>query len=365
MGVYKTKNATKDGRSYYFRVTYKDLFGNRRDYSSQKFKTKREAMQEEAKYRSSFKNFVLRSSTITIKDAFLDYEDKLRSSVKKQTLQLDSYVFNNLTPIENVRVNSISVETIKELKAYLDKKGYSIRYKNTILKLLKRIIKHSSMYYLTSDSILKFITTYKSVNEIKKELNFYTIDEFKQFIINVDKPEWKCFFEILFYLGLRCGEAQALTWNDIDFDKECVNINKTLTSKIKGERWTISTPKTKNSTRILPIPKKVLNSLKICFSEAKKYKNFSTEWFVFGNSVPFKETTIRVKKNMYCKLANLKPIRIHDFRHSCASMLINQNASIVLVSKWLGHANISTTLNIYSHLYTSELEIIKERINNI
>lgn len=94
-------------------------------------------------------------------------------------------------------------------------------------------------------------------------------------------------------------------------------------------------------------------------------KFFQKDCFVFGLMQPFKETTIHKYKNKYCDLANLKRIRVHDFRHSCASFLINQGASISLVSKYLGHANISITLNIYTHLYKNELDDITNKINNL
>ena len=144
-----------------------------------------------------------------------------------------------------------------------------------------------------------------------------------------------------------------------------MHITKTLTTKIKGEKWTISSPKTKNSTRNLPIPEKLLNDLKTMYNEARKYSDFTANWFVFGNSEPFKETTIQKKKNNYCDLAKVKQIRIHDFRHSCASLLINKGASITLVSKYLGHSNISITLDVYSHMYQSELSKMTEILNKL
>ena len=97
----------------------------------------------------------------------------------------------------------------------------------------------------------------------------------------------------------------------------------------------------------MPIPKKLVESLKILKEQAKKKKYFSEEWFIFGDELPFKETTIQVRKNKYCKQAGVKQIRIHDFRHSCASFLIQHGASIVLVSKYLGHSKISITLGLW------------------
>ena len=100
-------------------------------------------------------------------------------------------------------------------------------------------------------------------------------------------------------------------------------------------------------------------------NKVREYINYSSNWFVFGNSVPFRESTIQKYKNNYCDKASLRHIRIHDFRHSCASLLINQGASINLVSKYLGHSNITVTLNTYTHLYNSELLEMSNILNNL
>lgn len=119
----------------------------------------------------------------------------------------------------------------------------------------------------------------------------------------------------------------------ITYSNKVYTVKYTLTTKLKGVDWQITSPKTKSSIRTLPIKKDLLEGLKIMNIKAKQYKDYKDSWFVFGNSIPFKETTIQLRKNKYCKLANVKQIRVHDFRHSCASLLINQGASITLVSK--------------------------------
>lgn len=98
--------------------------------------------------------------------------------------------------------------------------------------------------------------------------------------------------------------------------------------------------------------------------EEMKYENYTSTWFIFGG-VPISKETIKLRKNKFCKQANLKQIRIQDFRHSCASLLINNNASITLVSKYLGHSSITTTLNIYAHMFKNQLDGIINVINKL
>lgn len=364
MAVYETKNPTKDGRKYYFRIKYKDILGNVHDYSSPKYKNKKDAVNEESKYRIKVMNNETQLENLTLSQIYIKYKIYKENELKKQTLIKVENLYKHIKELDNIKINDLKYSHIELLKKHLDCKNLSIEYKNKIIRQLISIIKFSNKYYNTSIEILKFCELYKN-KELKKEMEFFTYDEYKQFDNIIDEFDWHTFFEVLYFMGLRQGELQALQFKDINFEKEELSISKTLTSKIKGEKWTISSPKTKTSIRTLPTPKNVLNDLKTMYNNAKQYSNYKDTWFVFGNSMPFKESTIQQHKNKYCKLANLKQIRIHDFRHSCASLLINKGASISLVSKYLGHANISITLKTYTHLYKSELEAIKNVLNNL
>lgn len=92
---------------------------------------------------------------------------------------------------------------------------------------------------------------------------------------------------------------------------------------------------------------------------------FNDNCFVFGCFNPIPNTTLDRTKNKYCEKANLRQIRIHDFRHSCASLLINNEANPILVAKYLGHTDVSMTLNRYSHLYKSKLDEIIQIIDKM
>lgn len=365
MAIYESK-PTKDGRKYYFRVKYKDLLGNVKDYSSKKFKLKKEAEHEERLFKINIENQNTSSISITFSDIYVEYMLKHSKEIKKQSVIRTDNLFKKLNSIKNIKINNFDISKYNLFRKEIEEKSYTSNYANKILSLLRRLIEYSNKYYNTNDRILKFIDNFKSVNKFKKEMKFFTYEEYKVFDSVINEIDYKTFFTILYYMGLRQGEAQALAWNDINFIKRELNISKTLTTKLKGEKWTISTPKTKNSARTLPMPKIVAERLKTLKEHYKnQYADFSNDWFVFGGKFPLKETTICKKKNSYCKLTGVQQIRIHDFRHSCASLLINQGASIALVSKYLGHSNISITLNTYTHFYKSELTDITKKIDNL
>lgn len=366
MAVYKNKKATKDGRQYFFRIKYKDIFGEYHDYSSSKFKTRKEAVDEEARYRIKIDNQEAFVSNITVKQAYEEYILEKSQKVKKQTIHKDEILFRYLKPIEDKKVNSIDVLMYKKFIKTIDKLDCSINYKNKILGLFIQIINYSKEYYNTSNSIISFIKKYENKNEIKKEMLFFTYDEYQQLDSVIDNHQFHTFFETLYFMGLRQGECQALTWKDIDFEKGTVSITKTLTTKIKGEKYTISSPKTKSSIRTLPLTQNLIEDLKTLKNEAMIFNDYSDNWFVFGKHIfPLPETTIQKAKNKYCKLAGVKQIRVHDFRHSCASLLINKGASVTLVSKWLGHSNVYITLNTYTHMFKNELIELTNILNNL
>ena len=359
------KKQLKSGIKFCFTLRYTDIYGNTKQYTSKGYDTKKEAEIEEAKFRIKAQEKKISSTNITFKQIEMEYLEYIKKYIKVQTLKKTENEIKKLEPLDNVKINDFNVQLWKQFQIYLDKQNYAVEYKNKIIGLLKRLIRYSNKFYNTSDYMLNYIENYKRVNEMKKEMQFFTYEEFKKFISVVDEFDYKTFYETLYYLGLRQGEATALTWKDINFTKKEVSINKTLTTKLKGQLYTFSSPKTMNSNRVLPIPLKLLESYQKLKEEAKKKKYFSEEWFVFGDELPFRETTIQVKKNKYCKLAGVKQIRIHDFRHSCASFLINNGASIVLVSKYLGHSKISITLDTYTHLYKNELLEVSKIIDTL
>lgn len=136
---------------------------------------------------------------------------------------------------------------------------------------------------------------------------------------------------------------------------------------VKGDSgyWHITTPKTKSSIRQIPIPNTLFKDLKSLKEESKKYYAFNDDWFVFGDVSPIHPDVLRKRKKDNAEKSGLKEIRIHDFRHSCASLLINNGANIVMVAKYLGHTKIDETLNTYSHMFRNKLDDIVNTIDKL
>lgn len=368
MPVYKSNKPTKDGKSYYFRVRFKDPFGNNKQFNSKKYKTKKEAEKAEAIFRLSNEQTPKSEYTFNfVAKPFLE-EKKIR--LKKQSYDRCETMLNHmLFTLGDVKITDLTVRQYQAAMKHLDEytfngKHLAPQYKNKILANFKQLIAFANKRYDCNTNIPNKFDAYKREDAIE-EMHFITLQQFNQLIAVTDDPVYKALFTFLFFMGARIGEANALTWEDIDFDNKTVRINKTVSTKIRDANgnYLITSPKTKSSIRTLPLPEIVSKELLSLYGLVSRSYGFSSSWLVFGGLESLPESTIQKYKNKYFQLANLEQIRIHDFRHSCASYLINNGATVLLVSKWLGHANPNMTLKIYSHLWQSELLQIVDNIN--
>jgi len=358
------RTPTKDGRKYVFVIRYKDIYGKTVQYQSPRYATAKEAKEQEAIYRLKIVENKINRSNVTFKDIMREYYEYMKPKLKPQSIVKYNVFYRYFRGIEDTKINDFNLNMYNKLLLDIKKQDLSPVYTNKILGMLRSLIKYSNKYYNTSDEMIKFIENVSTI-ESKKEMDFYTFDEYMKFRSVINDPEWLLWFDMLYFMGFRRGELQALCINDIDTIKKEVSINKTLTTKLKGTEYYISTPKTKNSNRVLPIPDNILKQIIQNIEKYKAYSNYSNKWFLFGGITPFKDTNISNKNIQYSKLANLRTIRLHDFRHSCASFLINSNMPITLVSKYLGHAKTSITLDTYSHMFKSDLNILTDYINNL
>lgn len=127
-----------------------------------------------------------------------------------------------------------------------------------------------------------------------------------------------------------------------------------------------SPPKTAKSNGVLPLTKVLLNGMK------RLKRVILNCYLVLMIHILLLEmlhhklvVLLQLEKNRNCELAGVKQIRIHDFRHSCASLLIHKGANIITVSKFLGHTKIEETLNTYTHLYSNALSDITNLIDEM
>jgi Site-specific recombinase XerD len=170
--------------------------------------------------------------------------------------------------------------------------------------------------------------------------------------------------------GLRRSEIAGLKWDAVDFTNETIVIQHTRT-RVKTE-ITKNRTKNKSSNRVLPLNSEVkeyLISLRRQQLEDKKRlgREYQDNDYVcrWPSGRELKINYLSHAFTRLLKMNNLPIIRLHDLRHSCASYMIKMGCSMKEVSDWLGHSDISTSMNVYAHLDLETKKDVAERFKNI
>lgn len=327
------------------------------------FTTKREA--EEGYYNYLHSSSKPKQEIITTQILFEKYKHFISTNLKPASVKsaCDVIRLYVLPEFADKDIKKITTEDIEKWQENIIKKGFHFKYKSKIYcgfcAMLNYAIKHN---YLESN-VVNRVGNFKN-NEPKKEMLFWTEEEFIKFYKVIDDTLWKAFFSFLYFTGCRKGEALALNWKDIDFKEKLVTINKSINRKgLEGATFEVTTPKNRASYRKILLPDKLIEILKDYKKYCEKLDGFNENMFVFYGSSPLVEQTIRRRMNEYSDLAGVKHIRVHDLRHSHASLLINKGQNILIVSQRLGHSDITQTLNTYSHLMPNKQKEIIGALN--
>jgi integrase len=196
----------------------------------------------------------------------------------------------------------------------------------------------------------------KVIGNVKKEksqIDFWTKEEFEKVVAKIYLGDYFQHFQFvaiwfLFMTGMRVGEATAIQWSDIDFEKRTLTINKTLFYQ-NVDNYHFTEPKTRASNRTIALDTDTINILQEWFEI--QTTNCLSDFVLSYNGVPTQKSTIAYAINRYSKAAKVHRIRIHGLRHSHASLLISMGENPLIVKERLGHEDIQTTLGTYGHLY--------------
>ncbi|MCR3759212.1 site-specific integrase [Clostridium felsineum] len=348
MPVYKNEKR----KTYYCAFYYQDWTGERKKKKKEGFKKRSEAQQWEREFLAKQQNNADMNFGTLVKLYMEDVETRVRYT----TFQGKKYIVNlKILPyFENMNIVDITPNHIRKWQNILKKKGFTQSYLKTINIQLSAIFNFAIKYYnLKSSPALKAGSMgKKGVNTMQ----FWTLKEFKKFIKCDDKPISNLAFKILFWTGMRSGELIALTWEDINLNDKTINISKTYT-RLNGKDI-INEPKTPKSKRIISISDHLCKDIKTYKEKLYKIKE-SDRLFNFTKFfLPYQMERV-------CKISGVKKIRIHDLRHSHASLLIELGFSPLLISERLGHEKIQTTLNTYSHLYPNKQNVLAKKLDDL
>ena len=340
MTIYKDE---KRG-TYYFIARIRQFDGTLKQVKRRSFKTQEEARIAEAKALIQTES----NSSLTFSQLAEEYFEWYCQRRKQSSINtIKNMIYNHL--LKEFGKMKIDKITPKHVMNYQNKiiHDYSAETLKKIHNVLSAIFNFASKFHGLKRNPARIAGNFEI--ESNKRMNFWEFEEFKRFISVVDESIYIAFFSTLYYSGARKGELLALTWEDVNFEEKTIDINKTSYNKH------ITKPKTKASNRIIMLPTIVMDLLKEIKNNATLEIPLKKDYVVFGEFYDsIATTTLARKYKIFLAVSGVKKIVLHEFRHSHASYLINKGVSPLIVAQRLGHSNVATTLNTYSHLYPSK-----------
>lgn len=356
MPVYRNKKRN----SWYCSFYYTDWTGKRKRKKKEGFPSRKEAKEYETTFLMQRQGYcdMIFGALVEL------YLEDCKNHCKPTSFSQKQYLIKTkiLPYFNNMPVNEIKVSTVRlwqnELLSQCSSKGqiYSDTYLKSIHVQLSAILNYGMRYYnLPSNPAALCGSIGRKKTAV---MNFWTIDEFLRFLSCLEpEPLPRLMFQLLFWTGIRSGELLALSADNFDFNKRLLHITQNY-CRFHGQDLLL-TPKTASSLRTVTLPAFLCNDIQTYVSEQPACCR-SKRLF------PVSKYYLTRNLKSGCAKSGVKEIRIHDLRHSHASLLIELGYSPLLIAERLGHDKIETTMQTYAHLYPnkqSELAVYLEDIH--
>lgn len=342
MPVYKKEQSG----TWFCKFCYTDWNGARKQKKKEGFKTKKEAQD----FERDFLNKAARSCEMRFSCMADLYLEDCKPRLKPTTLfNKETIIRQKILPwFGDLPTSDITAATVRRWQNALMQQGFSPTYLKAIHDQASAIFNFAVKYYKLADNPCRTAGSMGKTHPA--EMQIWTAGEFRRFLRAVeDKPVSRAAFSMLFWTGLRSGELLALTREDFDFQAGTVSVSKTYVRQNRQDL--ILPPKTPKSRRVVTLPAFLAKMMEEYTAQMPEGRIFPvTKHFLFH------------EMERGSAKAGLRRIRVHDLRHSHASFLIEKGFSPLLIAERLGHENIQTTLQIYSHLYPNKQHEVAEMI---
>ncbi|MCX7748699.1 MAG: tyrosine-type recombinase/integrase [Clostridia bacterium] len=295
-------------------------------------------------------------STITVENWLTYWLNDIKSIQCEETTL---YGYRNI--INNHLINCLGSYKLQELSPsiinkYFKKKKEEGLSNNTIRKhydLLKDVLKHA----VNEDKVLKNpLDKIEPIKTQKNEMNFYSIEQLKTLFTVVENDRMEIVVKLAGMLGLRREEIAGLKWLNIDLENKIVTIAEARTQA--GKKTIEKGTKNRSSHRILHIPDEIVSLLKGIKDKQDQQKDllgdaYMDEGYIMAweNGEPYRPNYL---SDLFKKIIDdnkLPPLRLHDLRHTFASIANDLGINLYDISKALGHSQVGTTSQIYTHMF--------------
>lgn len=342
----------------------------------QGFKTYQDAEKEFQKIKNALINgtFSNIDKRYKVKEIYRMWFDQYKLTVKESTyVTTERIITKHILPsLGNVFLDHLSVVACqKAVNEWFEQapktfKRYIV-YTNQILDYAERM-------ELIKDNPMRKIIRPKRQYTAKEFTNFYSKEELIKFLEcckDNGNPQIYMFFRLLAFSGMRKGEALALKWSSINFSSETISITETL-SQGENNRLLIQSPKTRGSVRTISIDDSTMKALRQWKVKQRErmfklgYNTMNIDQLVFCNTKdqPLQPSRPTIWLELIQKKYHLRHISVHGFRHTHCSLLFSAGVPIADVKERLGHSNIETTMNVYTHVTKKQKKETADKFAN-
>jgi len=337
---------TKKGKRYRVAFSYVDSFGTARQYHKRGFTSAEEAKRHEAKARLINSTSASEITLVAAIDTFLDYK---ATRVQDRTVEdYKNSLFNHVYGFYgNIRLRRISVKDIERFQAHLIASSLQEKTISRIQMEFKSFLRYCLRRgYISTNPFNCVELVHKE--RLKKAMMYYTKEEYKKFRSLIDDDTMLLAFDLLYFTGMRVGELSARTWKDINNSMLYVH------SRYNYRDHTILEGTKNGSVRHVPLNGLLLKELK---EHHEKYPDSKYIIELFNPRTkkmgPMDPKRIRRYNDALCKKHDFKRIRIHDFRHSFISLLINNGMDAFEISNFSGNSP-RVIEETYAHMFPNK-----------
>ena len=336
--------------TWYASFYYTDWQGARKLKKKRGFARKKDAEQ----YERDFLHKEAGSCDMTF-SAMVDlYLEDMEGRLRQNTMETKRNIIERwvLPTFSSRKLSEITPSMVRRWQSEVLGSGVSPTYAKSIHNQITAIFNYACRYYNLKDNPARQAG---SMGEKRANVkHFWTSENFEMFIGFVPQYPARVGLAVLFWTGLRIGELLALTPADVDLEAGTITVSKSF-QIIRGDP-VVTAPKTKKSRRVVPLPSRMVEAL-------KTYEKSIYDLRPDDRLFPYTKSYFHKQMEAGCQASKMEKIRLHDLRHSHASMLIHMGVPILLVSERLGHENVETTLQTYGHLYPAQTEEALRRMD--
>ncbi|MGY3748108.1 site-specific integrase [Vagococcus salmoninarum] len=368
----------KDGSKWWYFKAYLgiDPVTRKRKYTTRRgFRTKKEAKIALSRLELSAKDGTL---TTEKKYSFAEVKDmwllQYKETVRESTFITVNYLFDKhiLLAFSNKQIDSYNV-------AYCQEVANSWKNKYATHRALKsytsQVFNYAKQLNIISTNPMDQVNFSKgNASPKKNKIKYFDKYELKDFLELCKKDSFVISlpaFRLLAFTGIRKGELLALEWTDIDFFNKTLKISKTLVSDANNQLKT-NPPKTSSSDRVISLDNVTVKILRDWRQLQKSYllqhgtnaNSIHQIIFPSENNNYLSLNRLNTVLTRICKKSGMNDITIHGFRHTHCSILFEAGLSIKDVQDRLGHSDIHTTMNIYTHVTEKQKELSAEKFAN-